>query len=115
MLFIVVAEQTIQNGWVAIDENARDPCKNQRLVVFSRIYHDITLPFCVEMLPSPASLSQKQLGSPFIGTELFLCQNRRPKRLRDNAKNDEEYETTRCPTTRCPTTRCPTTRCPTTG
>jgi hypothetical protein len=45
MLFIVVAEQAIQNGGVAIDENARDPRKNQGLVVFSRI--------CGEMPQSP--------------------------------------------------------------
>src|SRR4029077_4872981 len=37
MLLIVVAEQAVENGRVAIDENAPDTCKNQRLVVLSRI------------------------------------------------------------------------------
>ena len=33
MLPVVVAEQAVENGWIAIDENAFDPCENQRLVV----------------------------------------------------------------------------------
>ena len=33
MLPVVVAEQAVENGWIAIDENAFDSCENQRLVV----------------------------------------------------------------------------------
>jgi len=37
MLPIIVAEQAIENGRIAVDKNALDPRKNQRLVMLGRI------------------------------------------------------------------------------
>jgi hypothetical protein len=39
MLPIVIGEQTVENGRIAMDENPLDPRKNQRLVVLGLIRH----------------------------------------------------------------------------
>ena len=36
MLAIVAAEEAVENGRISIDKNALDPCKDKRLVRFSR-------------------------------------------------------------------------------